>query len=65
MHAIDRLHRAHPCMGARMLGNQLQRDGFSVGRQHVRTLMRRVGIHAIYRKPRNASESHPTHKIYP
>ncbi len=65
MHAIDRLHMAHPFMGARMLRNQLQRDGFSVGRQHVRTLMRRMGIHAIYRKPRNTSESHSSHKIYP
>jgi len=34
MHAIDRLHMAHPFMGARMLRNQLQRDGFVVGRQH-------------------------------
>lgn len=53
MHAIDKLHMAHPFMGARMLRNQCQRDGFNVGRQHVRTLMRRMGIHAIYRKPRN------------
>jgi putative transposase len=65
MHAIDKLHIEHPFMGARMLRNQLQRDGFSVGRQHLRTLMRRMGIHAIYRKPRNTSEAHPAHKIYP
>lgn len=65
MHAIDKLHMAHPFMGARMLRNQLQRDSFNVGRQHVRTLMRRMGIQAIYRKPRNTSEAHPAHKIYP
>jgi len=65
MHAMDKLHMAHPFMGARMLRNQLQRDGFNVGRQHIRTLMRRMGIHAIYRKPRNTSRQHPAHKIYP
>ena len=65
MHAIDKLHMAHPFMGARMLRNQLQRDGFHVGRQHVRTLMRRMGIHAIYRKPKNTSGQNPAHKIYP
>ena len=65
MHAIDKLHMAHPFMGARMLRNQLQRDGFNVGRQHVRTLMHRMGIHAIYRKPKNTSLNNPAHKIYP
>lgn len=65
MHAIDKLHMEHPFMGARMLRNQLQRAGFNVGRQHVRTLMRRMGIHAIYRKPRNTSGQNPAHKIYP
>lgn len=65
MHAIDKLHMEHPFMGARMLRNQLQRAGFHVGRQHVRTLMRRMSIHAIYRKPKNTSEQNPAHKIYP
>jgi putative transposase len=65
MHAIDRLHMEHPFMGARMLRNKLQRDGYSIVRQQVRTLMRRMGIHAIYRKPGNTSERNPEHKIYP
>lgn len=65
MHAIDKLHMAHPFMGARMLRNQLQRDGFKVGRQHIRTLMRRMGLHAIYRKPKNTSANNPAHKVYP
>jgi putative transposase len=65
MHAIDKLHMAHPFMGARMLRNQLQRDGFKVGRQHIRTLMRRIGIHAIYRKPKNTSANNPAHQVYP
>ena len=43
----------------------MQRDGFNVGRQHVRTLMHRMGIHAIYRKPKNTSLNNTAHKIYP
>ena len=65
MHAIDKLHMDFPFMGARMLRNQLNREGFNVGRRHVRTLMRRIGIHAIYRKPKNTSANNPEHKVYP
>ena len=65
MHAIDNLHMDFPFMGARMLRNQLNRQVFKVGRRHVRTLMRRMGIHAIYRKPKNTSANNPAHKVYP
>ena len=47
-----------------MLRDMLNRDGFDVGRRHVATLMRRMGIEALYRKP-NTSKKHPTHKVYP
>jgi len=65
MHAIDKLHMDFPFMGARMLRNQLNRQGLNVGRRHVRTLMRRMGIHAIYRKPKNTSANNHEHKVYP
>jgi putative transposase len=65
MHAIDKLHMDYPFMGSRMMRNQLNRNGFKVGRTHVRTLMRRMGIQAIYRKPKNTSANNPEHKIYP
>jgi putative transposase len=65
MQSIDRLHLEHPSMGTRMIKNQLNRDGFQVGRKLVRTLMRRMGIKALYKKPRNTSNPHPAHKIYP
>ena len=64
MHRMDKLHMDFPFMGARMLRNQLNREGFNVGRRHVRTLMRRMGIHAIYRKPKNTSANNPEHKVY-
>jgi putative transposase len=51
-------------MGARMLRDQLNRAGLDVGRKHVGTLMKRMGVEALYRKP-GTSKKHPGHKIYP
>jgi len=51
MRTIDELHLEHPFAGSRMLRDLLQRDGVRVGRRHMRTAMRRMGIEAIYRKP--------------
>ena len=64
MHLLDRLHLEYPFMGARMLRDQLNRAGYKVGRKHVSTLMKHMGIEALYRKPRT-SNKHPGHKIYP
>ncbi|MBW2636689.1 MAG: DDE-type integrase/transposase/recombinase, partial [Deltaproteobacteria bacterium] len=64
MHRIDELHLEHPFMGARMLCDQLTRCGFTVGRKHVGTLMKRMGVEALYRRP-GTSKRHPGHKIYP
>ena len=54
MRRIDELHLAMPYYGARKLAAQLQRDGHEVGRKHVATLMRRMGIEALYRRPRTS-----------
>ena len=64
MKRIDVLNLAHPFAGSRMLRDLLNREGFDVGRRHVGTLMQRMGIEALYRKP-NTSKKHPTHKVYP
>ncbi len=64
MRRIDQIHLAHPTAGARMLRDILRREGFAIGRRHVATLMRRMGLEAIYRKPRT-SDRHPGHKVYP
>jgi putative transposase len=64
MRVIDELHLEHPFAGARMLRDMLEARGFEVGRKHVATLMRRMGIEALYRKP-NTSKPHPQHLIYP
>jgi putative transposase len=64
MRRIDELHLERPFAGARMLRDFLGREGIAVGRRHVATLMKRMGIEAIYRRP-NTSKPAPDHKIYP
>ena len=64
MHRIDRLHLDYPFAGSRMLQGLLNADGHSVGRRHVATLMRKMGIEALYRRP-NTSKPALGHKVYP
>lgn len=64
MRRIDALHLEHPFMGARMLRDTLRGEGVFIGRKHVRTLMTRMGIDALYRRA-NTSKKHPAHPIYP
>jgi putative transposase len=64
MRRIDVLHLEHPFAGSRMLRDLLAAEGVAVGRQHVATLMKRMGIEAIYRRP-NTSKPAPGHKVYP
>jgi putative transposase len=54
MRRIDELHLEAPFFGARKLAAQLRREGEPVGRRHVRTLMRKMGIRALYRRPRTS-----------
>lgn len=64
MRQIDRLHMGFPFAGARMLLRLLAADGSKVGRRHVKTLMLRMGIEALYRRPRT-TKPEPGHKIFP
>ena len=61
---IDEVHLEHPFAGARMLSRILTRAGCLVGRRHVATLMKQMGITALYRKP-HTSQRHPAHTVYP
>ncbi|MEK4032389.1 IS3 family transposase [Methylocystis sp. IM3] len=61
---LDELHLDYPFAGARMLRDLLRHEGVVVGRRHVATLMKRMGIEALYRRP-NTSKPTPGHKIYP
>jgi putative transposase len=64
MRRIDELHLDYPFAGSRMMRSMLANEGIEIGRTHVRTLMRRMGIEALYRRPRT-SKPGPGHKIYP
>jgi putative transposase len=64
MRRIDELHLEFPFAGARTLRDLLRQEGHRVGRKHVRTLMNRMGIEALYQKP-NTSKPHAAHPVYP
>jgi putative transposase len=64
MRRIDELHLEFPFAGSRMLRDLLAAEGSKIGRRHVKTLMRRMGIEALYRRPRT-TKPEPGHKIYP
>ncbi len=64
MRRIDELHLNYPFAGSRMMAALLANQGVDVGRRHVRTLMKKMGIEAIYRKP-STSKPAVGHKIYP
>jgi putative transposase len=64
MRRMDELHLDFPFAGSRMLRDLLSAEGVAIGRRHVATLMKRVGIEAVYRRP-DTSKPAPGHKIYP
>jgi len=64
MRRIDELHLDYPFAGSRMLRDLLRGEGIEIGREHVATMMKRMGIEAIYRRP-NTSKPAPGLKIYP
>ena len=64
MRRMDELHLEFPFAGSRMLRDLLSQEGIDIGRRHVSTLMKRMGLEALDRKP-NTSKPTPGHKIYP
>ena len=64
MRRIDELHMDYPFAGSRMLRALLGHAGIRIGWLHVATLMKKMGIAAIYRRP-NTSKPAPGHRIYP
>jgi putative transposase len=64
MRRIDELHLNYPFAGSRMLRDLLRAEGIEIGRERVATMMKRMDITTIYRRP-NTSRPAPGHKIYP
>ena len=64
MRQLDELHLRYPFAGSRLLRGLLRLQGVGVGRKHVATLMRRMGMEALYRHPRT-TQPHPGHQVFP
>ena len=64
MRRIDEQFLKTPFYGSRQMTRWLRRQGHPVSRKRVRRLMRRLGVHALFQRPRT-SQSHPAHRIYP
>ena len=64
MRRIDELHLEYPFAGSRMLKGLLRAEGYPAGRLHVATLMKKMAIAALHRRP-NTSKPAPGHKVYP
>jgi len=62
--AVDRLYTAHPYYGTRRLAYMLSQEGFDVGRKRVRSIMRLLGLEALYPK-QNTSKPDHLHRVYP
>src|SRR3979411_1559255 len=52
MQRLDRLHRESPIAGGGRAPARLSAEGCKIGRRDVKTLMQRMGIEALYRRPR-------------
>jgi putative transposase len=64
MRAIDETYLKFPFYGSRQMARHLARQGQQVGRRRVRRLMARMGLRAIYQKPRTSTPN-PEHLVYP
>ena len=64
MRRIDELHLEYPFAGSRMLNGLLKAEGHEVGRLHVSTLMKKMAIEALYRRPKTSKPA-PGYKVYP
>jgi putative transposase len=64
MKGIDKLHLEHPHMGSRSIQDQLHRQGIAISRGRIQGLMRKMGISAVYQKPRTTIPN-LAHRIYP
>jgi transposase InsO family protein len=64
MRRIDELHLDYPFAGSRMLRDLLRGEGIAIGRDQVTTMMRRMAIEAVYRRP-HTSKPADGHKAFP
>ena len=64
MRRMDETFTKRPFFGSRRLQDDLAQQGYAIGRDHVRRLMRLMGLEAIYPKKR-LSQQNKEHRVYP
>ena len=64
MRRIDAQFLEAPWYGSRQMVRHLRRVGYDLGRKRVRRLMAKMGLVAIYQRPRT-TVPHPEHRVYP
>jgi putative transposase len=64
MRLIDQQYTRTPFYGSRRMTNWLGREGHAVNRKRMQRLMRKMGLEAVYPRPR-LSQAAPEHKVYP
>lgn len=64
MNLLDEQYTKTPFYGVLRMTQFLKSIGYAVGKDHVRTLLRKMGLSAVFAKP-NLSKPHPAHKVYP
>lgn len=64
MRRIDEQFMETPFYGSRQMARHLKRQGYDVGRKRIRRLMARMGLQAVYQKPKTTVR-HPEHRTYP
>jgi len=64
MEQIDRIHLRYPFLGSRRIRNELRDLGYKINRKAVQRLMREMGVHAVYPRPRTTVPNQE-HRIYP
>lgn len=64
MNVVDEEFTKRPCRGARQMMWRLRDLGYWIGRKRTRSLMRRLGLHAVFPK-KNTSRRNPEHPVYP
>ena len=63
MARLDALYLEDPCSGSRRMVDYLAREGIPISRDRARNLMRRMGLRAIYQKPRTTVQGNPSERF--
>jgi putative transposase len=64
MRVVDEIYTKYPFFGTRQMSSYLRLNGYGIGREQVRNIYKKLGLHALCPGP-HTSKPHPEHKVYP